>query len=407
MGKDRILVWFRNDLRIRDNEILMRAWERAEEILPVYIFDPRHFAETAAGLQKTGPLRARFILESVADLRKSLGRLGGDLLIRFGEPEQILPELTEQYEIKEVYHHREVAQEETEVSMRVEEALWKQQINLRHFIGHTLYHKEDLPFPIRDIPDAFQTFRKKVERESSIRPCLGAPKEIRSPFLGEDAGDLPTPEDLGFSKEDFVKPGQPVAQGGESACLEAMKHFFDDPEPESGLSPWLALGCLSVHTFYHEIREQELRGFPKKIAAQLTLSLLWRDYYRFMFKKHGNRFFFQRGFSEQGAPVQVVPNEVFRNWVNGETGDELVDRLMKRLKERGFLTHKERLLVGVYLVHGLSVSHLLGAAYFEQQLIDYTPASNYGNWAHLAGVGSSARDNKEYDFKKLSLEIAV
>src|SRR5690606_23537920 len=168
MEEKTILVWFRNDLRIHDNEILLRAVERSQQIVPVYCFDPRHFGPTKFNTQKTGVLRAAFLIENVLALQQTLRQLGGDLIILYGHPEELLPQIAEKYRVHEVYHHREVAYEETYISGLVEEALWKMQINLRHFIGHTLYHKEDLPFPVRDIPDAFAVFRKKTERECSI-----------------------------------------------------------------------------------------------------------------------------------------------------------------------------------------------------------------------------------------------
>src|SRR5690606_9221660 len=173
MDKRTILVWFRNDLRIHDNEILLRAIERGQQIVPVFCFDPRHFELTEYGTRKMGVLRAAFLRENVLALQAALRNLGGNLISVVGYPEDMLPHIAEEYQVDEVYHHREVAFEETQVSALVEAALWKKtQINLRHFIGHTLYHKEDLPFPIRDIPDAFSLFKKKTERESTIRPLL-------------------------------------------------------------------------------------------------------------------------------------------------------------------------------------------------------------------------------------------
>src|SRR6187402_3929540 len=140
MGEKTILVWFRNDLRIHDNEILLEATRKADKVLPVYCFDPYYFTKTASGLPKTGSFRARFLLESVADLRGNLQAQGSDLIIRIGNPAEIIPQLAEQYQVSEVYHHREVAYEETEISEQVETALWKIKLNLKHFIGHTLYH---------------------------------------------------------------------------------------------------------------------------------------------------------------------------------------------------------------------------------------------------------------------------
>src|ERR1700742_1119860 len=107
MSERTILVWFRNDLRIHDNEILLEAVRKADKILPVYCFDPAYFVKNISGNPKTGSLRARFLLESVADLKQNLQTLGGDLVIRIGNPAIIIPQLAEQYKVNEVYHHRE------------------------------------------------------------------------------------------------------------------------------------------------------------------------------------------------------------------------------------------------------------------------------------------------------------
>jgi deoxyribodipyrimidine photo-lyase len=92
MSGKTILVWFRKDLRIHDNEILTEAVRKGDLIIPVYCFDPRHFELTPFNTSKTGIVRAKFLLESVADLRKSFQNVGGDLIIRVGKPEVILPE---------------------------------------------------------------------------------------------------------------------------------------------------------------------------------------------------------------------------------------------------------------------------------------------------------------------------
>src|SRR6478735_7980883 len=103
MGDKVILVWFRNDLRIHDNEILSEAVRRADKVLPVYIFDPFYFKTSALGALKTGSFRARFLLEAVADLRKNLQAFDADLLIRTGDPADVLTQLAEEYQVNEVY----------------------------------------------------------------------------------------------------------------------------------------------------------------------------------------------------------------------------------------------------------------------------------------------------------------
>ena len=94
----RVVVWFRNDLRLADNYVIKRAEALAAadsgvEILPVYCFDPRSFERSAWGSPKTGAHRARFQRECVADLQKNLRLIGSDLLVAVGKPEEIIAPL--------------------------------------------------------------------------------------------------------------------------------------------------------------------------------------------------------------------------------------------------------------------------------------------------------------------------
>ena len=95
------IVWFRQDLRLHDNEALTDALKSCEEVIPVFIFDERVFmGKTKFGFPKTGNFRAKFIIESVADLRQSLRQSGTDLIVRTGKPEEIIFELAQ---IRNIY----------------------------------------------------------------------------------------------------------------------------------------------------------------------------------------------------------------------------------------------------------------------------------------------------------------
>jgi len=393
MSEKTILVWFRNDLRVHDNEILSEAARKADKILPVYCFDPFYFRKNPSGNPKTGNLRARFLLESVSNLRENLRHISGELIIRVGDPAEILPALAEEYQVSEVYHHREVAHEETEISERVEAALWKIKLNLKHFIGHTLYHKEDLPFPIKDIPDSFAVFKKKIERDSTVRPCIDTPVTISTPVI-RDAGELPALSSLGLT-EPFNDP-RSAAQfsGGEDAALEQLSRHFLHIEPgaskngrahtrPSVLSPWLAMGCLSLRQVYWEVVKHHQSGEP--VHSSLLLDLLWRDYFRFMFKKHGQKFIAVKTTSAKNEKA-TDQNTPFENWKNGETGVPLIDAIMHKLNATGYISNEKRQIVAGFLINELKVDWIKGAEYFEEKLIDYSPASNWGNWAFIAGV---------------------
>lgn len=401
-----ILVWFRNDLRIHDNELLVRASEKNQKVLPFYCFDPRHFHEGPYGLRKTGPLRAAFLLQNVEALRMQLRSMGSELITAIGHPEEILPEICKQFQIDEVYHHREVAQEETHISALVEEALWKLQINLKHFIGHTLYHKEDLPFPIKDIPDAFSVFRKKTERESQIRPSFEVPDRL--PLPEDIEGDpLPTLAELGYHDEEIALAKNLRLEGGEQKAFESLLAYLEQPQLDqySGLSAYIAVGALSPNTYYHTLIDHPTLQHDKKLREVLLGHLLWRDYFRFMFKKHGNRFFHLEGLTGDAPDLQLPDDEAFLRWREGQTGHELVDHFMQQLRQTGMIPHLARFLVAAYLIQEMKVNWLKGAAYFEEQLLDYAPANNYGYWAHVAGVGSSQKENKAIDIQKMSRQL--
>ena len=54
-GNGVAIVWFRNDLRVLDNEALYKAWLSSQQVLPVYCVDPRLFGSTYYfGFPKTG-----------------------------------------------------------------------------------------------------------------------------------------------------------------------------------------------------------------------------------------------------------------------------------------------------------------------------------------------------------------
>ncbi|MCZ4245270.1 DASH family cryptochrome [Pedobacter punctiformis] len=404
----KILVWFRNDLRLHDNEMLVEAIAKSDTILPVYILDKRLFGETKYGTLKTGNIRAKFILESVEALRNSLKQIGGNLLIAEGNPEDIIPQLVQDYEITEVYHHREVAEEETHISSLVENGLWKLRINLKHFIGHTLYNKEDLPFPIKDIPDAFNQFKKKIERDAIIKPCFAAPDRINVAEV-IDWGTLPVLADLALEPYAADSRAELEFVGGEHAGISHLQKIIVAMQQAattknlilaSKLSAWLAMGNLSPRKVYWEIKKMESTPNTKAMFNHILLGLLWRDYFRFMFKKYGNTFFHPDGFGSQGIVDLVNEEENFNKWKNGQTGFAVVDAVMTELNKTGYITNVARQTAALYLINNLEVSWVLGAAYFEEKLIDYNPASNWGNWANIAGVGNDQKTKNVFDLDK-------
>jgi len=107
------VIWFRQDLRLRDNIALTDAIKSCDQIIPVYIFDERLYSGVSSyGFKRIGIQRAKFIIDSVADLRHSLRDLGTDLIVRFGKPEEVLFDIATQYKTSWVFCNRERTAEE-------------------------------------------------------------------------------------------------------------------------------------------------------------------------------------------------------------------------------------------------------------------------------------------------------
>lgn len=402
------LLWLRNDLRLRDHEALAAATQSGGPLLPLYCFDPRHYEPTRWGFAKTGAMRARFLAESLIDLRGALRARGSDLVLRRGRPEDVIPELVRAHGVEAVCFHKEITSEEVDVEEAVRAALRDTGAAPRHVWGHTLYHINDLPFEKDGVPDVYTPFRKAVEKKSAIRETIPAPDDLPPLPDGVDAGEVPTLADLGFEAEGLPdERGVLPFTGGEAAGWKRLQDYFweDDhlkaykktrngllgADYSSKFSAWLAHGCLSPRSVYEEVRRYERERTSNKSTYWLIFELIWRDFFRFMAWKAGDRLFYASG------PMDVdvdwnYDEDAFQRWTEGTTGIPFIDANMRELKATGFMSNRGRQNVASFLTKNLWLDWRTGAAWFEAQLVDYDVTSNWGNWAYNAGVGNDPRD---------------
>ncbi len=412
--KDEIsIMWFRQDLRIHDNEALWEASRTAEKLIPIYVFDERLFNnETKFGFKKTGAFRAQFIIESVQNLRSSLKKKNLDLIVRVGKPEEIISELAREHSASWVYCNRERTQEEVDVQNALEQNLWHHGIELRYSRGKMLYFTADLPFPISHTPDVFTTFRKEVERFITVREPL-ASERLNLKQLPEnvDSGEIPSLRD--FKLEIPANKSVNYIKGGETEALARLRYYLWETdhvsnykETRNGLlgsdystkfSAYLSQGCLSPKKIYSELKNYEEERVSNDSTYWVVFELLWRDFFRLMGKKHGNSIFKLNGIKNDSSSKGEVNWDKFNAWSKGETGVPFIDANMKELNSTGFMSNRGRQNVASFLVNDLNLNWLMGAEYFESLLIDYDPCSNYGNWNYIAGVGSDPRNDRYFN----------
>lgn len=410
-------MWFRQDLRVHDNEALHQALHAAEEVIPVYVIDPRAiYGETRQfGFPKVGLYRLQFILESIADLRASLQALGSTLYVRIGHPEDEIFELASANKTSWIFCNRERTQEEVVVQDALEQKLWTIGQEIRFSRGKMLYYTADLPFPVTHTPDVFTQFRKEVEKFVQVREPLPVPgaKSFKPLSTRIEPGSIPTLEDLGFTTPETDPRAVLPFKGGETEGLKRLHYYLWESdlaatyeETRNGMlggdystkfSPWLAQGCLSPKQIYAELKRYEAKRISNKSTYWIFFELLWRDFFRLMGKKYGNAIFLEGGTREQVNPEWQNDFEKLQRWIDGETGMPFIDANMLELKHTGFMSNRGRQNVASYLVKDLRVNWQMGAEYFESVLIDYDVCSNWSNWNYVAGVGSDPREDRYFN----------
>ena len=410
----RAVVWFRNDLRLDDNESLVDA-VASGAVVPVYVFDDRTFKGQTHGFgfPKTGPHRARFLHESVRDLRERLRGLGSDLVVRTGRTEDVVLAIAEEVDAGWVYCNRERTEEEVVIQDRLESRLWTTGRELRYARGKMLYHTADLPFPVSHTPDVFSHFRKEVERIVPVREPIDAPRALPPLPEGLDAGALPSADELGFA---HLAP-EPRAvlpfRGGETAGLERLEYYLwgsdlakTYKQTRNGLlgeaystkfSAWLAAGCLSPKRVYHELKRYEAERGANDSTYWIFFELLWRDFFRLTAKRYNNAIFWERGPKNASTLNWSDDRRLFDAWASAKTGIPFIDANMRELNETGFMSNRGRQNVASFLVKDLKVNWQMGAEYFESVLVDYDVASNWCNWNYVAGVGADPREDRYFN----------
>ncbi|KAJ9171807.1 hypothetical protein P3X46_015120 [Hevea brasiliensis] len=312
------IVWFRNDLRVHDNECLNSANGESMSVLPVYCFDPREYGKSSSGFDRTGPYRATFIIESVADLRKNLQARGSDLVVRVGKPETVLVELAKAIGADAVYAHREVSRDEVRAEEKIEAAMKDEGVEVKYFWGSTLYHVDDVPFKLEDMPSNYSGFKEKVQGVE-LRKTIAALDQLKGmPSRGDvEPGEIPSLLDLGLNPTQERKPvANGFMMGGETEALQKLKTIAAECQaqpPKGGshdsiyganfsckISPWLTMGCISPRSMFDELKKTATRtisaasnrndgGSSQETGMNwLMFELMWRDFFRFITGKYSS-----------------------------------------------------------------------------------------------------------------------
>jgi deoxyribodipyrimidine photo-lyase len=390
------MVWFKQDLRLDDNQCLIQAVESSRgRVIPVYILDPRKIENHQLGWPKIGAYRAKFLVEAIQDLKQRLKRLGSDLVVRQGKPEELIPDLAQKYEVHQVYTQIIPLEEEIQINDQLRIALHKQGIELIETWNHGLYHPEDVPFDLNNPPKDFKTFREILSQMTPRLPEPAPTKLLPLP-IGIHVDLPPTLSDFKLNAFQNDKSSVLQFQGGEGHALSRLKSYIWDRKllssyhalylslggesHSSKFSPWLSMGSLSAKRVWSEAKAYEQVHGDSLGVYQLINGLMLRDFFYFQAQANPYDFFSELGIDRQ-YQNQVQNNyDLFSLWTSSKTGYPLIDALMQELMTTGFISQHGRKLVSHFMINDLKLPWFWGALCFETLLIDYDPAITYGTW---------------------------
>ena len=153
------VVWFTTNLRITDNQALYEACKDCDQVIGVYVFNPKHYHNSFKDIKKTDVFRSKFIIESVQNLSKSLNKINISLVIAHKTPAEVFKILNQKHPIHTIYRQEEWFYEENEAVNDVAAAINK---------PFKSYYSQCLLTPTildkTDFPKTFTRFRKIIEK---------------------------------------------------------------------------------------------------------------------------------------------------------------------------------------------------------------------------------------------------
>jgi deoxyribodipyrimidine photo-lyase len=377
---DTAIVVFTRDLRLHDNPALHQACARARQVVPLFVADPAIAAP---------PNRARFLAESLADLREALRESGADLVVREGDPAAEVIRLAADVNANAVYLADDVSHYAAARRHRLERECGRHRIELILTPGLTVVPPADLKPAGGGHYRVFTPYWRAL-RAATLRRHYPLPPAIELP-AGLATGRLP-------AAGDGASPG--LARGGEKAgrqrfvswCkgqLAGYDENHDDlaADQTSRLGAYLRFGCLSplevaIGALDRSAGDEQGEAFGRQLA--------WRD------------FFYQvtAAFPDI-ARKNYRPGSAWHTdehaldaWRAGQTGIPIVDAGLRQLAAEGFMPNRARMVTASFLTRNLGIDWRHGYQHFGSLLADGDVACNAGNWQWVAGTGNNTRPNR-------------
>ncbi len=360
------IVWFRRDLRLRDNPAWADATRAHQRVVPLFVIDPR--------LWRPGERRTTQLVAHLAALDAGLGEWDGRLCVRHGAPAEVVRSEVRRLGADAVYVNDDYSPYAV-----ARDAAVAGDVPLERFPGVAIHGPDEVMTAAGTPPKVFTPYHRRwAELSWGLWPDAG------SASVSSDPGD-------GLRAE----TAPPTLIGGEAAAVSRLAEFLDrvddyhevrnrpDLDATSHLSSDLHFGTLDARRVRHEV------GGSSKGRSAYVRQLAWRDFY-LQVMYHNPSSVGRELRPEYSGIAWINDAEDIDAWKAGRTGYPIVDAGMRQLAGEGFVHNRVRMIVASFLVKDLLVDWRIGERWFRRHLIDGDVAQNVGNWQWVAGTGTDA-----------------
>ncbi len=395
------IVWFRDDLRLGDNEALTAACAGGGPLLCIYVLD-----EASAGFRRRGGAARWWLHYSLAALGRDIETRGGRLDLFCGRAEEILPDLAAAAAARAALWTRRYGGAEIAVDAALKSRLTEAGVKVESFPGQLLHE----PWEVKKSDGGAFMVYSAYWRAASALPGPGdpipAPSEIRAlpyPVGGPERVTL-AQLNLTPQKPDWAAGLRASWTPGEESARKRLEAFLaneivdyaasrDNPAKPgvSRLSPHLRFGEISPRQIIAAIREADARDTNVAKGADKFLSeIVWREFNHHVLFSHPNAASVNLQSRFDRMPWRDPPPHELTAWRRGRTGYPLVDAGMRELWTTGYMHNRVRMIAASFLVKHLLIDWRIGEEWFWDTLCDACPANNPLNWQWVAGSGADA-----------------
>lgn len=387
------LVWLRNDLRMADNPALYHAAQTQEPLRVVYFATPLQWQSHAESSAQLG-LREGLL----NDLRERLAQRGVVLEVLEcpwydDVPERLLA-YCQQHQVRALWMNDQCWWNEKRRDEAVVQTLERHGIACQVLPDELLVNQPLMTGsgkPYRVFTPWYRQWIKVLFHERA--PLLP------EPFCGTDGMPLSTslitlPTAGRFRKDLWPASERDAQQSLTRFCEQrapdyALKRDYPACNGTSVLSPYLAVGALSVRQCLFALQTACQAQSHEWLDHVWLKELAWREFYRYLMR-HFPGLGRAQAFYPEKEPQWLESPEWVLAWQNGATGFPLVDAAMVQLQRTGWMHNRLRMLTGSFFAKLMLNDWRVGERFFMQHLIDGDFSSNNGGWQWCSSVGCDA-----------------